>query len=1379
MIPNKTFIYFLLDTPTGKAYYRDATGTLKTLIITAGSMDVTLKNAPVNWMDTEFSFIRNSVYHAINRSYSTPLQLARDTLAMIKELYLLGVGTEVPLTWAAFKYNSQPSAGEPQYKLYYKANLDLPKIQEQVLETLNVNLMEGGVLQLLKSYENTVLEIPCDGSIPENQKINCDGFLVPDTFFYNVGVLTDFGGVSDTKENAFSPLPASFINNLADNYGIIHRDPNLEFTYYAGLIDLMQVTAYSKASQNYEFLSVSDIEVKIKGSFPVFFENAGYIQLFATTTSGTIYNLTDQFFKDRNTYLTLSFNLTIQLPANEGLFIILHTSNTFKESKFCKILPGSYSLSFNSSAKPSRVWGITFYDFFKLMMKEICKLSSTSLQMFNYPAVSTLLQNNLNLFISSGDAVRASNDSSYQRFFSLTQTNDVLLTSFGPVIKKSLKEFFTDVEAILVAALGDGFDGTQETLFIESLESVYDSSAVTLEIGEVASLKWKYAEDIGFSDLDIGYESKDTDQVAGKYGYNTTLSMKAPVKTFQKRLSKICKTCFDPFVIERLRANIAQATSSTRNNNDNTNCGFNVDTSSWIYDFFRAYFLSQVSDPDDSLNTNVLLQQNVSDQQLPAPVTDGEYFQPNTDNAIIVFSSPGFSTSESCNLTIDGVINSVNKPPLAATDKITIKLWKNGAILHQDITDVTGINTPISINYDFTSLVVYKDCFYVTMETTASGVANINTASLTFGTDVSATAANIPVESGTYQKLLSWLTVTPTSKPYTVGTSLVQYGFPYFVFNSIVPNTFFDFGIGVEGYIWNQTANCQIDVYINGVLQAENIVIPGVVARAQFVSTLFPTIGRNYTLGDIVFIAASALGSDLNVEFSSVNLAWTSNYIKAYSLKRVEYDSLLGIPNLAKNSSGVISTAVAGAPYNIEDITPKRLYNKWRNYIMSSFMDQVTGQMVFQTLTKNQYLETFYGGVSVVENANEDIPGFTRLFYPIELEVKVNVPVGFAENMSSSKNGHIHGTFMGTDIYFFPDALTQKPALNESQTWKGTLSPKTNLINFTNISSFKLPDMPDNSISCPFGQSIQVVPYNQTIEDAYHTRNRNTFLFKDQIGNWQSKDNHGQPVQIGDPIPLQFLTRGLDPVSYQVFTCDGTLYIDSTNLNTILSPAVPDPYVLWQKRVDTASWARDIYYIKFFAGVGDIAAVLISEPLIVQPKEEMDGTVAIEYTSSKNCMGLVFDGATPYKGFMRVRGFFDNRFKSKYVAKTFIDQPQNVYMLNGIPYEISTLFLELCPDYVPKKITRFLLMDGCSLDGEGFTMNDGAEWQEVFVKGSPRKLQAIDIRPNLNNSSIVVVAAGVDTDSSLIVTVNPQSFGPNITNSSGTTETDLIEITVS
>jgi len=143
--------------------------------------------------------------------------------------------------------------------------------------------------------------------------------------------------------------------------------------------------------------------------------------------------------------------------------------------------------------------------------------------------------------------------------------------------------------------------------------------------------------------------------------------MKAPIKSFQKKLSKVSKIRWDSYGMERLRSNVGTHTSTTRNDSDSS--VFGVNTGLWdgiSYDYFKALFTSLVPNPDDAQNTNILLQQNVSCQPLPTSSTDGEFFQPNLDQAIVVFSIPGFSSSEACVFTVTGVINSFGRARHAA-----------------------------------------------------------------------------------------------------------------------------------------------------------------------------------------------------------------------------------------------------------------------------------------------------------------------------------------------------------------------------------------------------------------------------------------------------------------------------------------------------------------------------------------------------------------------------------------------------------------------------------------------------------------------------------------------------------------------------------------
>ena len=100
------------------------------------------------------------------------------------------------------------------------------------------------------------------------------------------------------------------------------------------------------------------------------------------------------------------------------------------------------------------------------------------------------------------------------------------------------------------------------------------------------------------------------------------------------------------------------------------------------------------------------------------------------------------------------------------------------------------------------------------------------------------------------------------------------------------------------------------------------------------------------------------------------------------------------------------------------------------------------------------------------------------------------------------------------------------------------------------------------------------------------------------------------------------------------------------------------------------------------------------------------------------------------------------------------------------------------PDWMARKILRALLLDGAKLDGEAFCLDEGAQFEEVFTKGAPMKFQKVDIRPVNNNTGISTTADGIDTDGSIIATIDAESFGPNANNASGSTNTDIIRITV-
>ena len=1373
MIPRKHFIFFLIDTPTGNVYYRSSTGTTLLAPITAGSLDVTLKHAPADWLNTSLEFQRNNNYHGIIRTYSQPEDFRKDAAQMISELVLLGVGGETELTFASYVYNTQPAAGDPTYKLYTKGNLDLYNLTATLLEGLSVNMMDGGVMELFKNYESTVFEIPCDGSIPENIKVNCDGYLKEDTLFYSI---TPTSGINNTT-GRINSLPLIYLNNLTENYGAVHGNESLE--------DLPNFSVFSdSANTPIYFDTQTDVYLKgtisiRKNGFGASYFNIWYTTNILTTSPVSLIPASSYYELDyNNKIVSFTIDQKITLQAYEKLFFAFtFFAGSSPGAAVGEIVFGDMQMKFISKPKNSRPWAITAYDAWKQLGKLMCQKASQAGSVVNYNFESDALANALNFVLTSGDALRASNDPLYQRYYSVNENQQ---TDFGPTAKMTPKQFLDSIRVPLFTAMAVNHDSNGfEQLFLTSLDKVYDSSTVNFSLGEVSSMKWAFSKEFRFTDLEIGYEPQTYDQVEGKYETNTKLEMKAPVKKGeQKKLSLVSNFRADITGIERLRIPKERGSNTSITRNDSDGSVFIIDTnrSSYIYDYFTGLFFSKVFNPDAPNETNLHFATDELYQKYDHDQTDGSYLQTNKDFSIFVFKEEGYSATENINFKLSGVINAQNSLP-GNIESCTIKLWHNGNIIFQVTTNVVAVDTPIDagglgsgFGVDVNHLLQTGDCIYVSIETTSGCVAQINSLVLTIGTYFQTSGISINISSGTVLKLLSMPSIT-------VGDDKIESNFQYFYYNSNSYYNNFDLTLGLNGYKEGSTDTFIFEFYINGQRQSNYIVINGSIPRQQFTIT-GPVINRNFTTGDIIFVTASRQvsgSSTLEVQLMTSTISLTSTQVKCYSLYRENYDVFQGLPNLAP------SLTSPGAPYNIR-LSPGRCRDKWMKYFNSCFLDKVTGPLKFQSLSKNQFLLTVKDGVTVKENSDKTLLNDGRLAYPIVATVNTNVSNSFAELCSSAINLHLHWTFMGHDFYGFANKLSQKPALNEPQTWELLLSPQCDLSILAKINSFKLPEMQNNSISYSKLSPIQWVPYNRQAVSKYHTRGRDEFLFREQLGTWREKQNYIQPVQIGDPLPIQIYSKGADPVAYTVYRCDGSIYSGPTNLNTINSPAVPqnitDPIVLWQTVIDTTNFPRGNYYIVLSAALQNVA---ISELLGVRPADELDGTVLLEAWHTENTFSEVFDGDSPYRISMRVWGGFDNRFKQKFIASKYQNQPRDVLQLRAILYETTNFFLGRghgVPDNVAKKVLAYMLMDHFSADGERFAL-EGTEWETQTINGVPMKYHTIEMTPAENRTNVNIALPGViDTDNSMVVLINQQTLGPNVTNQSGTTETDLIEITI-
>lgn len=1453
MTPIKTFLFFLCDTPTGNCYYLDSGGNIQTASIHSGNLiSLALKNAPDGWLSSELGFARNTHYYGINRSYTLPLKLVGDGATIVRQLYYLGRGIETPLTMIILKYNDNPDDGDPQYQLYYKGQLDLPKNVDFAGEGISCNLMEGGVIQTLKAFENAVWEIPCDGSIPENIKVNFDGLMLEGTFFDQIVPFTDTFG------DFISILPTVGIDTDGDNIGIQHGNQTLEDAN----LSLPTNPQFFAQSANFLYGSVAATTIRIQGSIVV---QSKDLTLFAALKVGFVTSLTlNPAGGDWKAYIIGSaahpvavkqqivfpFDVTISLAANENLFFVYNNVVISGDSLFqtnIKFLLSSYNITTLSTAQPSAAWGLTAYDLWQKIGASINKASTTTDQVVNYRYDSALLRQKLNFVVTSGDALRASNDPNYKKFYNAVQVNpnfpnlDETFT-FGPVIKISLAQFFDSINAILNASLsnqivdsiliyqsevttiigqgsrikfgvpqdvgirvgmtfiwnnveylinsisigvpvlfttvnvtptppqgtfvGQTFTVTQptdgsESLFIERKDYVFDSSTDDFDMGEVRNLSHSFAQEYAFNSIKIGYPGQQYDQKSGKYEYNTTAEWIAPVKTLQKGLELISPIRTDSYGIERLRSGLSK-TSITNNDSDNSVFLVNVENNSFIFDYYEASFLSVIQDITNPQNTNQRLLLAMLYQSTNQTVFHGSYESFSNTPAIFIFNQTLSAVHKTVTVSATGTMNGL------PGDTITIRLWVNGGLV-TSWTFIVPANLNFSISYSGIVLISTGDCIYCTVEASPTASAAISLFALgSTGDFLAQNAGLITVQQGSAKTLIQLPSVTATLD--VNNHTYVSYGFQYFDFNSILANNNFNVLFSIAGLIFGTGQTVKVDIYRNGAPYL-TFTYTATSDSVQPWGTSF-NYNDNFNLGDLFWAVVSS-SNNTNTYITQSDFKLTSTQIRAYSLKRLKYDAITGVPLLVGDSSQ------AGAPYNIEELTPKRMLSAWGYWLRGFLNNFVPSTLNFYSLIKNRYLATVLGTEQFLEDVDEPISDFdSPIYFPVIATFTTKVPDNFADVLTGAANAHVSWTYNNTRFFGYAMEVKQKPGLNEMQTWKVLLSTKTDLNDLVSldIDGLKYVIMGANSIFAPPLNPVQFVPEGLVLPSKYHTKFRDDYWFSEQVTNWINQNNYWSPWMNTDQLQLQFQTNGLTPVVVNLYSCSGTL-ISTTTLTNVSNPAIVSPVQLWQGTVDLSILAGSDggYYLEVLAGTSGTQAKLISEGLWV--KSDWPGTILFEYTSTLNKQATVFVG-TGFNPAMRVQGFIDNRMKPKYKGAFYVDQPQNIQILNSIPYETDELWVtgdDGVPDWVIKKVSRIMLLNSVAIEGIDYSLDEGAEWEETFTPGNPKKYWKAEIRKTSNIDGIQANASGIDTDVSMMVTMDANVVGPNAMNE-GTQEPDIIQI---
>lgn len=327
--------------------------------------------------------------------------------------------------------------------------------------------------------------------------------------------------------------------------------------------------------------------------------------------------------------------------------------------------------------------------------------------------------------------------------------------------------------------------------------------------------------------------------------------------------------------------------------------------------------------------------------------------------------------------------------------------------------------------------------------------------------------------------------------------------------------------------------------------------------------------------------------------------------------------------------------------------------------------------------------------------------------------------------------------------------------------------------------------MQTNSIFAPFASSNQWVPMGAVLGPTYNTKDMNNFWFSEQISRWVNQNDYSQIWQTNDTNQFQFITNGIAPVKVDVYKCSNNATPFTTiDLTNVTSPAINSPLQFWRGSLSMATLAAlsgfvvGGYYFVATAGSGGNLSQLITERQNIQVSHT--NSILFEFRNSTNKQAMIFDDAGVYS--FRVDGFFDNRFKPKYKGAFYIDQLQDASILNAIAYGTTDLWVgmgEGIPDWVIQKVARIMLFDTVNIDGIGYSLDEGAEWEETFTPGAPKKYWKTTIRRATNIDGISANLGTVDTSTVSVESVDANAIGPNFNNVGGNTTPDLIQITVS
>lgn len=455
--------------------------------------------APEFWERTSISYKRDLEYFGVIRSFGLPLTFVEDGAEILRRAYYNG-GVQAGVRLEVELLNKSTL----QYELAYTSDIDFSKAEDSK-DRFTVTLMETGVTDLVKAYDNVKYEIDLVGDDVVNMELP--------------------GVAFNESSSAIFLQPAG--------YGVKFIPPTNIVTsaFTSGFAEVQNVDIQSASDTGFNtseswFLKCNvgnpSKNIRVQGTLKIKSQSfIGGNSEYSVRVMNN-FNVTEEILFSSTSFGEFQFNFDFSVPMTLGFKYFFYIRvNSDSATVVVKPLEGNFVVSYDAVSNPSPCKGLKSMDLFKRLMNKISPVTPVD----SYLLTSTWAD----LIFTSGNAIREIPNSK---------------------IKISLKEFFQTFEGIDDAGMGQELG----VMRIE-LKTFFARNALAVNVGEVGddSCKIKCAERFLASRIKIGYDDGNTEETNGLQEYNSGQEWQLPITRVQTTKDWTSGSRADQYGIERLR----------------------------------------------------------------------------------------------------------------------------------------------------------------------------------------------------------------------------------------------------------------------------------------------------------------------------------------------------------------------------------------------------------------------------------------------------------------------------------------------------------------------------------------------------------------------------------------------------------------------------------------------------------------------------------------------------------------------------------------------------------------------------------------------------------------------------------------------------------